>query len=542
MSTHKHIDRICIIITVIALIATVVFMFGEKIGITKTVDEDSEAHESEAVFTKNDLDCDWDRSDACIITLAGDTVQVDGTGAYPYNGGVYISEAGSYVISGTLTDGSITVSAHDASKVWIYLDGVSVYCSDDAAFIVDQADKVFVTLADGSENTFESGGSYSDEALADNTSGVIFSHDDLTINGTGSLDITGTYKHGIDCNDSLVITGGNITITAAGDGMHANDGVSVTGADIRITAEDDGINAGDAFVSAGGSIDIDGCYEGIEALTVDITGGDITIACSDDGINANGGSSMFGAAGPMGGGHMGGVPYSGKGGSAPGEGMPDGSGGGEHPQRPDDGQRPQKNGDGQRPQKSEGGQWPQMNGDGQRPQMPGDNERLKTDSDTAASEDNENEETWIHISGGNITITNATGRDADGLDSNGDIIITGGNILISLTDSGNNCAIDHASESGGVCQISGGTVIACGNSSMAEGFDDTSQQSSILYTYREGFTDGSKITVTDETGNTLLSWEVPYSFSSVVISHPDMVSGKTYNVTVGDMTESLTAK
>ena len=523
MSTHKYIDRICIVITVIALIATVVFMFGEKIGITKTVDEDSEAHESEVLFTKNDLDSGWDRTDATEITLSEDTVLVNGTGAYPYNNGVYISEAGRYIISGTLTDGSITVSAHDSSKVWIYLDGVSVYCSDDAAFIVDQADKVFLTLADGSVNTFESGGRYSDEALSDNTSGVIFSHDDLTINGSGSLDIKGAYKHGIDCNDSLTITGGNITITAAGDGIHANDGVSVTGADIKITAADDGINAGDAFVSAGGTIDIDGCYEGIEALTVDITDGDITISCSDDGINANGGNSSFAGAGPMGG-RMGDAQFPGMEGSAPVEGMPHGDRNTEHPQRPDDGQRPQ------------------MGKTGQKPQMSGDDKGAKTGNDTAASEDNGGEETWIHISGGNITITNATGRDADGLDSNGDIIITGGNILISLTDSGNNCAIDHAGESGGVCTISGGTVIACGNSSMAEGFDDTSAQASILYTYREGFSDGSKITITDETGNTLLSWEVPYSFSSVVISCPEMVSGKTYNVTVGDMTESLTAK
>jgi len=67
----------------------------------------------------------------------------------------------------------------------------------------------------------------------------------------------------------------------------------------------------------------------------------------------------------------------------------------------------------------------------------------------------------IRITGGDITITNANGRDADGLDSNKDIYISGGTLFISVVGDGSNSAIDYGTENGGVCEISGGTVIAC---------------------------------------------------------------------------------
>ena len=153
MSTSKYFDRICVIVTVIALIVTTLFMFGEKLGIRKVVDEDSENYEAPSGFTKNDMNSGWDDSDATIITLNGGSAEISGDGAYYYDGNVVIANAGKYVISGTLSDGSIVVDAYDSSKVFIKLSGVSVYRSDDAAFIVDQADKVFLTLADDTVNS-----------------------------------------------------------------------------------------------------------------------------------------------------------------------------------------------------------------------------------------------------------------------------------------------------------------------------------------------------------------------------------------------------
>ncbi len=270
MSGHKFIDKICVCITVLGLIITILFMNGEALGIRTVVDEDSEAHEDQQYFSAKDLNGDWDSSSATVITLEGSTASVSGSGAYVYDGDVVISNSGYYVISGTLSGGSIIVDSHKNSKVWILLDGVSVYAPDDAALRVDQADKVFLTLAEGTENVLESGSVYSAEALEDGTSAVIFAKDDLTVNGSGSLYVSGGYKHGIKAKDDFIITGGTITITAAGDGINANDSIRICGADITVVSGNDGIDQDDR-----------GGYLYVES-------GTLTITCADDGVRAAG--------------------------------------------------------------------------------------------------------------------------------------------------------------------------------------------------------------------------------------------------------------
>ncbi len=539
MTTHKHIDKICIIITALALVVTSVFMVSDRLGVNKIVDEDAEGKENESGFTSKDMDGDWDSTDATVITLTGGDATVKGQGAYVLDGSVYITTAGYYTVSGELTDGSIYVDAYDSSKVWIQLDGVDINCSDSAALYVKQAEKVFLTLADGSTNTLTSGANYSDEALEDGASGAIYTHDDLTINGTGSLNITAEYKHGIESNDSLVITGGTITVTAPEDGFHVNDEVNITKADITIHASDDGIHSDTSFLMASGSLYIDECYEGIEALTIDILDGDIEIYCTDDGMNANGGSSDFGFGGERQfdseqNGEMRGMRGSSQDMAdrpTPPDGqMPSGEApNGEMP-TPPDGQMPS----GEAPDMTEMPTPP----DDESAEMtqPADKAQKQSEDDTFA----ENAESWIHISGGSIYIKNDTARDADGLDSNGDIIITDGKIWISLPGDGSNCAIDYGSESGGVCEINGGYVIACGSSSMAEGASSSSTQNSILYMPGSNVSAGTTVALKDEDGNTLLEWEVPNSFSAVTLSHPDLKTGSIYTIVAGDSEEKLT--
>ena len=350
MSTHKNLDRICVAIVAGSLVLTALFMNGESLGITKIVDEDAEQNSDSVYFTANDQNGSWDATGATVITLTGDGASISGSGAYTVDGNVVISNAGYYEVSGTLTDGYISVDAYDSSKVFILLGGVEINCSDDACIRVDQADKVFLTLAEGSQNSITSGSSYNETALNDGTDGAIFAHDDLTINGSGSLAVTAQYMHGIAANDDLVITGGTITVTAAADAIHANDSLRIKEASITVDAGDDGlvtsnevengyfylesgtlditaaddaihttgditmvggdvtINTGDDGIHSDAGVNISGgtilakeCYEGIEALTIDVSGGDVTIYPQDDGFNANGGSGdMFG--GGMGGG------------------------------------------------------------------------------------------------------------------------------------------------------------------------------------------------------------------------------------------------
>ena len=562
MSTHKNLDKICVAIVICSLVLTVLFMNGEALGITKIVDEDAEQNSDSAYFTTNDQNGSWDTTGAAAITLTGDGASISGNGAYVYDGNVVIAEAGRYVLSGSLEDGSIIVDAHDSSKVWILLDGVEINCSDDACIQVDQADKVFLTLAEGSENTLISGSAYSDTALSDGTDGAIFAHDDLTINGSGSLTVTAQYSHGISANDDLVITGGTITISAADDAIHVNDSIRIKDAAITVTAGDDGllttnevengylyiesgtlditasgdgihttgdvtVAGGETNISAGddgihsdasvfvqsGTILISDCYEGIEALIIDVSGGDVSINCEDDGFNANGGSSdMFGGGGQMGGGQNDGTfGHGGMHGSGTDEGTT-----GEMPTPPD------------------------RSGESMSGGMPTGQETETASGSGQSSADTEDVETYISISGGNIRIVNEVGQDADGLDSNGDIKISGGTIYISLLGTGSNCAVDYASESGGVAEITGGTIIACGASSMAESFDSTSTQASILYNTSSVVEAGTTLTVTDADGSVLLSWEVPCSFSSALISCPQMEVGGTYTVTAGETSEEIT--
>lgn len=528
MSTSRYLDRIAVIVMVCAVILTSLFMNGEAFGIIPIIDQDVESYTGNEYFTARDLNGSWDTEGATYITLNGNDAVINGKGVYSYDGDVYISAAGKYVLSGSLEDGSIVVDAYDSSKVYLLFDGVTVNCSDDAGLKVEQADKVFITLAEGSENKITCGEAYSDAAVADNVTGAVHAHDDITINGSGSLEINAGYRHGIVAKDDFIVTDGKISITAAEDGINANDSIRITGdADITVTAEDDGLHCDGFFLMTGGKLDVEKCYEGIEALTIDLQGGDILLKPEDDGINANGGSDAFGFGGPGGfGGHgMPGVEQ------AEGE-TADTMAGVQNGNRSDD-----MSGEGAGTVSADfAGDFPG------RPDMALSGEETSAKEDTGDSEtaeDSEDEETWVHISGGSLTIINETGQDADGIDSNGDIIISGGTVRVSLVNNGNNCALDYASESGGVAEISGGTVIACGNSSMTEQFDESSTQASILYISSEEVLSGTTVALKDAGGNVLLTYEVPQTFTAMNMSCPEMKVGETYTLVIGDKEEEI---
>ena len=533
MSTHKHIDLICVAVLVCTLLLTAAFINGERFGLRPIVDGDAESSSDSAFFTRNDRDGSWSTTGAARITLSGNSASVSGGGAYVYDGNVVIAQAGRYVISGALNDGSVIVSADSSAKVWILLDGADITCSDDACLRVEQAEKVFLTLADGTQNSMTSGAAYSEAALADNTGGVIFSHDDLTVNGSGSLTLTAAYKHGIDVNDELTITGGSITIDAPQDGIHVNDGLNIEEASLKIRAGDEGLNlqgpdtllyiasgsfdidsTGAAVKSAadllieGGSFelrtDADGIHSG-GSLTV--TGGALTIRAADDGIHAD--SSV----GITGGSILISECYEGI------EALTIDISGGEIELYPTD--------DGLNANGGFSGFGPGMFG------------ALGDTADNTAVQ-TQITETWIHISGGSLTIVNATARDADGIDSNADIVISGGVIRVSLTSSGGNNAIDYASENGGSCVITGGELIACGSSAMAERFSDASTQCVALYNLGYSAEAGTEVRVLDGAGREILSYAAPCDFSSVSLSSPAFKLGETYTVVVGDEEGEIT--
>ena len=435
------------------------------------------------MFTKRDLAGTYDESEAVKITLSGKTATCDNSNVQIEDEVVTIKAAGVYVLSGTLTDGTIVVDAGDDDKVQLVLDGVSITAADYAAIYAKNADKVFVTLAEGAENSLTVSGDYV-QTDDNNVDAVIFAKCDLTLGGTGSLTVKDTTGHGIVSKDDLVVTGGTYTIYSQDhclngkdsvriadgtfnlscdeDGIHAGnddqqDGyVYIEGGDINISVGDDAIHAEGLLIITGGDIDVSKSCEGVEGDKILVTGGDIDVISSDDGFNAAGGSSGSGD-------------------------NHDGFGGG-----------------------------PGMGG-------------VDMDADSDA---------YIFITGGTININ----ADGDGIDSNGCIGITGGSVYVLGPSDNGNGAMDY-----GICAaITGGEIVAVGGSGMAQGFGDESTQCSALVNFDEWVDAGETITLTDSDGKEVLSYKVDKKFNSVVISASGMKQGNTYTLTVGDQSSTFT--
>jgi len=225
---------------------------------------------------------------------------------------VKISSEGVYVLSGTASDVTVLVEAGDSDKIQLVLDGVTITNSDTPCIYVKSADKVFVTTTDGSENSLTVSGSFSADGDT-NTDAVIFSKQDLAVNGQGTLNISST-DNGITSKDDLKVTGGTVIINCSGsaleahdsirisggildiqscnDGLHAEDDeddttgfIYISGGEISVKASDDGIHATTYIQVDGGTIGIT-AGEGLEATKIQINDGTINISASDDGINA----------------------------------------------------------------------------------------------------------------------------------------------------------------------------------------------------------------------------------------------------------------
>ena len=176
------------------------------------------------------------------ITLSGGSASSDSDAVQISGSTVTITDEGTYILSGTLNDGMIVVSAEDTDKIQLVLDNVEITSSDSAAIYVLEADKVFITTASGSENSLANGGEY--VAIDDNNiDAVIFSKSDLTLNGAGTLTINAAAGHGVVSKDDLVLTSGAYTITAASQGLSGKDSVRIANGTYTITSGKDGIHA-----------------------------------------------------------------------------------------------------------------------------------------------------------------------------------------------------------------------------------------------------------------------------------------------------------
>ncbi len=261
-------------------------------------------------FTDKDYDTSYDESTASTVTLSGSSATVSGDGATVSGSTVTITKSGTYVISGQSDGVQIKVEADKSADVHLVLKGVTM-TNTNAPISATKAGHVYLTLAEGTTNSLSDSSSNSDEKA----DAALFSKVDLTINGSGTLNVYGKKNNGIKANDTLHITGGTYNITAVGDAFNVNDELNITGTtmtidakedgvkvdndedtsvgtmylsnnDITITAGDDGIHASGDLVIDSGTYTVKNSTEGIEGKSITINGGDINVYATDDGVNA----------------------------------------------------------------------------------------------------------------------------------------------------------------------------------------------------------------------------------------------------------------
>ena len=444
------------------------------------------------LFSDRDLSGEYDAAACERITLSDAGCTTDSKKVTIDGSVITITGEGDYLLEGALSDGRIVVDVDKNEKVQLVLNGVALTAKTSAAIYVKKADKVFITLADGTKNTLANGGTF--EAVDDNNiDAVIFSKDDLTLNGTGELSVNAPAGHGIVSKNDLVVTNGTYEITASSHGMTGKDSVavadgnfyitagkaavksvndddltqgnvSITGGAFTLSAGSDGITALNELNISGGRIVIDALNEGLEARVLNLSGGELEITAQDDGLNAT---------------------------------------------------------------------------DKRTDIDTGTN--TETDAETAAdteknfrggSKGKSHPQASIKISGGVIRID----AEGDGVDSNGSFYMSGGELYVAGPSSGGDSALDYDIEA----SISGGIVVAAGQSGMAQNFGEASTQGAILVNTSAQNAAGSDIVLLDSEGKELLARTMQKSYNSVVISTPEIQAGSSYTVKTGDLSTEVT--
>lgn len=476
----------------------------------------------------------WDDS-ACKITLNGSGASISGSGASVSNDGfcmVKITEGGTYVVSGVLENGQIYVEAGE-NQVRIILNGADITCKTSAPIYADNGRKTVITLADGTDNTLADGADYTyavtetDEETGEITgepNAALFSKKALTINGSGSLTITGNFNNGITCKDDLKIMDGRITVSAKNHGIRGNDSVVVKGGTIDITtAEGDGIKAtkdnnpekGYVYIESG-TISISARDDGIQAITkLAAADGTISIQCKKDGLHSDGDISLSGAvisiAAEDDGVHADGCLEISGGTidiSKSYEGLEaltiDISGGTTRLKAEDDGLNASS---GSNDTADTGGRDGRFGGFGGGGGMA---------YDSACQ---------IHISGGYLYVD----AEGDGIDSNGDLTISGGSVIVNgPTGDG-----DGALDTNGTILVSGGFLVAAGSSGMAEYPAGSSKQNVIVTTFTQRQQAGAIVRITDADGKDLLTFSPCKNYSTLIFSSPDIRNAVEYTVSTG---------
>ena len=415
---------------------------------------------------------EYDERNATVFTFSDSEITADDgsyTGYKIKGTALTISSAGTYIIKGSCSDGSVTVKK-GTTGVTLVLSGLDLTSSDTAPIACNKSTEVTIIAADGTENTLTDSEMNNDETYTDNANAenaVIKCKDGSTVTvcGTGSITINANGKNGIksgasteaEGEASLTIKEVTLDITAVNDAINAEQLLNIESGNITVSAGDDGIHC-DLVMNIGvlggdvPVINIKKSCEGIEAASITVNAGDISVLSEDDCMNAAN-SDLTGYAFD------------------------------------------------------------------------------------------------ITIAGGTLSMYSTSG---DGIDSNGTLTVPGGFTQVFTANSADNEPLD----ADGTVSITGGTVLAAGGSA-GMGIKLTSSQSYISYgssgmggmggfgggQQSSRISAGSTVTVSDSSGNTLVSTSVPCSVSYLIFSSPEITAGEKYTLSSnGSTVSALTAQ
>ncbi len=523
-------------------------------------------------YSAKDLETAFDLETAGKITLSDSGAAVAGEGITVDNNIVTIRSAGTYVLSGTMADGQIIVDAGDGDDVVLVLNGMDLTNTATSPIYIKNADKAVITLPEGTVNQVSDGTEYTyEETEAEEPDAAIFSKADLTINGRGSLQVNGNFSHGIVSKDDLKITGGILQVTAVNDGIKGKDCVAVLAGDITVDAGGDGIQASNAedaslgfVLIEAGTLDITAGHDGIQAETdLLIKAGDITLNTGGGSANSStsnaswgtwGGETSPGAAddpaltvSDSAKGIKAGQLITIDGGVIKADSSDDSihsngnitiNGGTIQISSGDDGIHADQaltvnNGDIYIEKCYEGLEGAVItinDGDLHVGAMDdgintaGGNDGSSVNGRPGQNGFDASDGSRLTINGGYVFIS----ADGDGIDCNGDILMSSGTVVVNGPTANNNGAVDY----NGNFTLTGGTLLAAGSSGMAQGVSDTSTQPAFLLN-TSNIPAETLVHIEASTGETILTFMSGKTFGSIAFSFEGLKVGETYRVLTG---------
>ena len=461
---------------------------------------------------------------------------------------VVLSVPGTYTVTGS-SDG-VTILIDDGAEtgtVYLVLDNVTMVNADTACICVNACDKLVIRLV--GENSLTS----SNPSESETVDGAVYSKDDLTLTGSGSLTVTSA-RHGIVCNDDLKITGGVLTVNAEAIGIKAGDSLKIGGGELTVTAGHDGIQVendeGDSrFYMEDGLLTVNAGYDGIQVSGAGSSfTGDITLAGGTLDLTAGGGASRqkndslsqkgIKCQGDV---YIGGVTLTVSSAddavhSNTSVSVTDGtlllssSDDGIHA----DSALSISGGKVTVSRSYEGLEAYAVTVSGGEVSITASDDGINAagGSDSASTERGP----WGSSSSGVLTVSGGyvyVNANGDGLDSNGSLYVTGGLIIVEGPTNSGNGALDKGEGGNCVASITGGTVLAIGAAGMAVNFDSGSQCSGLVNLSGSA---GTLITAEDGSG---FSFTASKAFSCIVYSSPSMSKGSSYTLTAGNSSATM---